>query len=201
MTPKSQATRLLAHVLSQGFIRPRDLDELNIPRSVLQRLVEAGQLVRRARGVYAAVDHPSTRHTELAEVCTRTPRATICLFSALDYHELTAQIPRAVWIMIDRRSRRPMIKQPETHIVYASGSALTAGVGKHQIEGVEVNITNAAKTVTDCFKYRRHVGQDVAIEALRDCLDQGQATPGEIFALAKVDRVANLMRPYLEALV
>lgn len=58
----------------------------------------------------------------------------------------------------------------------------------------------AAKTVADCFRYRDTVGTDVAVEALRDCLRKRKATPSDIFEMAKVDRVARVMQPYLEAL-
>lgn len=182
------------------MVRPRDLQAIGVDRRVLKRLLDRGELVRRSRGVYTMADHEASRHTELAEVCTRAPNVTVCLISALDFHELTTQIPRAVWVMIDRAGRRPKIAQPVLRIIYASGSALTAGVERHQIEGVQVPITTPAKTVADCFKYRDRVGQDVAVEALRDCLRQRKATPAEVFDMAKVNRVAKTVRPYIEAL-
>lgn len=196
----TQANLLLNYVRDHGIVRPRDLDALGIPRVVLTRLVDRGEIVRRSRGIYTVPDHDPTRHTDLAEVCTRAPKATICLISALDYHELTTQIPHAVWIMIDRSGRPPKIERPTVHVVYASGRALTSGVDIHEVEGVRVAITNAAKTVADCFKYRHHVGRDIAIEALRDCLDQRKATPSEIYEMAKVDRVNKIAQPHIEAL-
>jgi predicted transcriptional regulator of viral defense system len=201
MGSKNQTARLLDYVRDRGLVRPRDLKALGIPPAVLKRLVERGHLVRRSRGIYTVPDYEPTRHTDLAEVCARAPKATACLISALDFHELTTQIPHAVWIMIDRCGRRPKIERPPIHIVYASGRALTAGVDLHQVEGVKVAVTNAAKTVADCFKYRDHVGQDVAIEALRDCLRQRKATPSEVYEMAKIDRVAKVVRPHIEALI
>ena len=183
------------------MVQPRDLEPLDIPRAVLKRLVERGQLIRRSRGVYTVADHEPTRHTDLAEVCARAPNATACLISALDLHELTTQIPHAVWIMIDRSGRRPKIERPPLHIVYASGKARTAGVETHTVEGVKVAVTNPAKTVADCFKYRNHAGHDVAVEALRDCLRQRKATPSEVYEMARIDRVTKIVRPHLEALV
>jgi predicted transcriptional regulator of viral defense system len=182
------------------MIRPRDLEAVHIPRAVLKRLVDEGDLMRRSRGVYTMADHEPTRHTDLAEVCARSPKSTVCLISALEFHELTTQIPHAVWIMIDRSGRRPKIDHPPIRVAYASGGALTAGIESYQIEGVEVRITSAAKTVADCFKYRKHVGQDVAVEALRDCLRQRKATPSQIFEMAKIDRVTKAIRPYIEAM-
>jgi hypothetical protein len=81
-----------------------------------------------------------------------------------------------------------------------SGEALSAGVEAHQLEGIAVNVYSPAKTVADCFKYRHKIGLDVALEALRDLLRTRRATMDEIWRYARICRVANVMRPYLEAL-
>jgi hypothetical protein len=73
-------------------------------------------------------------------------------------------------------------------------------VQEHDVEGVTVRVYSPAKTVADCFKFRKKVGMDVAIEALRDCLRQRKATPSEIWEAAKTCRVTSIIRPYLEAL-
>lgn len=196
----SHIDRLLRHVQRHGVVRTRDLESLGVPRVALQRAVDRGQIVRRARGVYATPGHATTRHTDVADVAARSPKAIICLISALEYHSLTTQVPHAVWIMIHKSAHRPVITSPAIRVLRASGPALTAGVEKHNIEGVIVQMTNPAKTVADCFRYRDTVGTDVAVEALRDCLRKRKATPADIFEMAKADRVASVMRPYLQAL-
>jgi predicted transcriptional regulator of viral defense system len=200
MPAASHIERLLRHVQRHGVVRTRDLETLGVSRVALQRAVDRGQVVRWARGVYANPDHATTRHTDIAAVAARSPKAIVCLVSALEYHGLTTQVPHAVWIMIHKSAHRPTITSPAIRVVRASGLALTAGVEKHKIEGVLVQMTNTAKTVADCFRYRDTVGTDVAVEALRDCLRKRKATPAELFEMAKIDRVARIMRPYLEAL-
>jgi predicted transcriptional regulator of viral defense system len=201
MASETQASRLMEYVQRHGMVRPRDLAGIGVDRRVLKRLVDQGELLQRSRGVYSLPQHEPTRHTDLAEVCARASNATVCLITALDFHELTTQIPHAVWIMIDRKGRSPKISHPPIEVVYASGDSLTAGVETHEFEGVKVPITNPAKTVADCFKYRHHVGQDVAVEALRDCLRQRKATPAQLYEMARIDRVAKRVRPYIEALI
>ena len=68
------------------------------------------------------------------------------------------------------------------------------------IEGVPVKVTGVAKTVADGFKYRSRVGLDVALEALKQALDEKRATRDEIFHYARICRVERVMRPYMEAL-
>ncbi len=197
----TQPERLLRHARDRGILRARDLGRLHIPRAVLVRLVGQGRLIRRSRGIYTVAEHEPTEHTDLAAVAARAPNAVICLLSALRFHDLTTQLPWDIWIMIDRKARRPTIDHPEIRVFRASGAALREGVEVHRIEGVDVRITCPAKTVADCFRYRNKVGTDVAIEALRDCWRQRKATMDEIHRYAKINRVANVMRPYMESLV
>jgi predicted transcriptional regulator of viral defense system len=74
------------------------------------------------------------------------------------------------------------------------------GIDTHQVEGVTVRVYSAAKTVADCFKFRNKIGLDVAIEALKDCLRQKKASINEVYRYAKICRVSNVIRPYMEAL-
>jgi hypothetical protein len=74
-------------------------------------------------------------------------------------------------------------------------------VEKHRTDGSEVRVYSPAKTVADCFKFRNHVGLDVALEALRDCWRKKLCTMDDLWKYARICRVANVMRPYLESLV
>jgi predicted transcriptional regulator of viral defense system len=102
---------------------------------------------------------------------------------------------------IDFKAHKPAVESPALRIVRFSGQALLEGIETQLIEGVPVRIYCAAKTVADCFKYRNKIGTDVAIEALRDSLRTRKATVDEIHRFAKVCRVANVIRPYLESAV
>ncbi len=201
MARETLTNRVIRYAQEHGFVRPRDLNRLRVPRMTLKRLVDEGRLIRRARGVYTLPDYDPTEHTDLAAVAKHAPGAIICLLSALRFHEITTQNPFEVWIMVERTAWRPRIEHPPVRVVRASGRALAEGIDKHTIEGTQVRITTPAKTVADCFKYRSKVGTDVAIEALRECWQQRKGTMDEIHRYATIDRVANVMRPYMESLV
>lgn len=192
--------RLLALTEQAGFVRPKDLEHRRIPRVYLQRLVARGELVKHGRGLYGLPDAEVTEHHSLAQACKRVPHGVVCLLSALSYHGLTTQTPFEVWMALDRTAWTPRVEEPKLHIVRFSGAAMTAGIEKTTIEGVNVRVFGVAKTVADCFKYRNKVGIDVAMEALRDAWRQKRCTMDALWRYAKVCRVANVMRPYLEML-
>ncbi len=192
---------VLEIVKQAGVLRPRDLDPRGIPREYLRRLSEQGLLVRVARSLYMLPDAPISEHHSLAEASKRVPHGVICLVSALRFHELTTQAPFEVWMAIENKAWQPTMRDVPLRIVRFSGRAFQAGIEVHDIEGVQVRIYGSAKTVADCFKYRNKIGLDVAIEALRDCLEQNQCRANDLWTYARICRVSSVMRPYLEALL
>ena len=197
---ETTADKLLDLVRTQGLVRPNDLAPLGIPRVALTRAVQRGQLERVGRGLYGLVARPVSAHGTLAEVARRVPKGVVCLLSALRFHDLTTQAPFEVWLAIDNKAAAPKLDYPPLRLVRFSGAALTEGVEEHVVDGVTVRVTGVAKTVADCFKYRNKIGLDVALEALRDAWNGKRMTSDEIWHYAKIDRVANVMRPYLESL-
>ena len=97
-------------------------------------------------------------------------------------------------------SEKPRIEYPPTRFFWISPEPFQAGIEKHKIDHVNIQVYSAAKTIADCFKFRNSIGMDVALEALQEGLRQRKATFSEIQQFARVDRVEKIMRPYLEAL-
>jgi predicted transcriptional regulator of viral defense system len=182
-----------------GMVRVRDLRRQGLHPEVLRRLLAEGKIVRVARGVYISADSEPSENHSLAQAAKQVPHGVICLLSALRFHEVGTQNPFQVWMALDRRARKPQVRRPQLRVVRFSLAALTAGIEQHSLEGVPVRIYNVAKTVADCFKYRHKIGLDVAIEALREGLRDRRFTRDELWRYAKICRVANIMRPYLEA--
>ena len=196
----TKTEKLINLIRRRQIVRARDLDAAGIPRNYLTRLVRRGQLQKLGRGVYAAVSLPASEHISLFEVSRRVPKAVICLLSALRFHEIGTQVPHEVWIAIHVKAWTPRIDSPAVRIFRFSGDALNFGIEKKRINGLEIRVFSPAKTVADCFKFRHKIGMDVALEALRDCYRQKKASMNELWEAAKICRVANVMKPYLESL-
>ncbi|HRJ40623.1 MAG TPA: type IV toxin-antitoxin system AbiEi family antitoxin domain-containing protein [Caldilineaceae bacterium] len=191
--------RILSLLQTQEIIRLQELRPLGISPASLYWLYQQGKVVRSGRGTYRLPERDVSEYHSLALACKRTPHGIICLLSALSFHEIGTQLPFEVWMAIDRKARLPVVDYPSMRFVYFSGDALTAGVESYQIEGVTVSVYTPAKTVADCFKYRNKVGLDVAIEALREGRRLGKCTDRDLWHFARICRVANVMKPYLEA--
>ena len=199
--PTTYRERALSLTRDRGIARARDFKAVGIPLVYLKRLTEAGDLIRLGRGLYQDPERvgEDIAH-DLAEAARLVPNGVISLVSALRQHGLTTQLPHAVWMTIPHKARTPSMAGLRLEIVRATGEAFTAGVEQVQVEKVAVRIYGVAKTVADCFKHRRHIGEDVAIEALQDALRQRKTTPSELMKFAAIDRVSARMEPLIKAI-
>lgn len=187
----------LAHC--KGMLRPSDLQDAGVPRVVLTRLIVSGELERVDRGLYRLAQSQSSDSESLTAIAVKVPQAVFCLLTALQFHELTTQLPRQVWIAMPRGSHKPRIDYPPLKMVQFTGEAYCEGIEIHERDRVQIRVYGAAKTVADCFKHRNKIGLDVALEALKDARAKQKASADELWRFAKICRVANVMRPYLEA--
>ena len=183
-----------------GLLRTRDAIRMGIHPRTLYAMRDEGAIQQVRRGYYRLADLPDLGNPDLVAVALAVPKGVICLISALSYHGIGTQIPRVVDVAIHKDAKRPRIDYPPTRTFWLTGKALTTGVQTHELDGVPVKIYSPAKTVADCFKFRNKIGLDVAIEALREVRRSRRATVDELFQTARICRVANVMRPYLEAM-
>ena len=197
-TQKSRALQLLE---SKGILRLKDFLAEEINQETLARLVREGQVIRPSRGLYQLSDVPVDASHALSEAAALVPKGVVCLISALQFHQLTLQMPSSVWMAIERSAWKPTISYPSIRFVRFSGWAMTEGLERHPIQSRLVPISNPARTIVDCFRYRNKIGIDVAMEGLREGLLKRKCTPDQLWHYAKKGRVWTIMRPYVESAV
>ena len=188
----------LAH--SKGVLRTRDVCAAGESRVALAKLVREGLLSKLGRGLYALPDRPFSENGALAEVSAKSEHGVVCLISALRFHELTTQQSSEIWLAIPHKAHPPKLDYPPLRVVHMSGEAMTAGIESATVAGASVRVFCVAKTVADCFKFRNKLGLDVALEALNEAWAARRVTMDELWRYAQICRVANVMRPYMEAL-
>ena len=124
----SQHQTILELAKRKGLLRPRDLQEVNLPRTHLAALVGQGELVKISDGIYACADRTATAEDALAEVAVKYPKVVFCLLTAMRLHGLTTQAPHQVWVALDVKAREPVMAYPSLRLVRMSGAALSEGV-------------------------------------------------------------------------
>jgi predicted transcriptional regulator of viral defense system len=196
----TQRDRAREFLSNRGIVRLSEFKAVGITAATITRMVRDGQVVRLGRGLYQLPDAQIDVNHSLAEAAKRVPKGVVCLVSALAFHGLTDQLPGAVWMAIGTKDWTPKSSSPPIRIVRFTEALLAADVMTERIEGVPVKIFGVAKTIADCFRHRRTVGQTVALEGLQEGLRQRKTTPAEIARYAEGGGVATVISPYLEAL-
>jgi len=198
----TNAYRILEIVKGRGLIRARDVAAEGLHTQVLTRLVREGRLERAARGYYRLSDphYELTEHHGLVLASAAASKGVVCLLSALQFHEIGTQLPRQVWLALPRKARTPAVDYPPMRFVRMSGEAFKTGIEEHVLEGQPVHVYGVAKTVVDCFKFRNKIGMDVVLEALKESWRARKLNLSRTAEYARICRVWNVMRPYLEAI-
>jgi predicted transcriptional regulator of viral defense system len=200
MPRQSPEARIHRLATRRQILHASDVRALGLHTQILSRMVAQGSLERVAPGQYRRPGARISEHHDLVIVANAVPNAVVCLLSALSFHSIGTQSPWQIWIALDRATRTPRLDRPPLRVVHFSGSAFSAGIETHRIEGAPVRIYGVAKTIVDCFKYRNKVGLDVALEALREGWRARRFTMDELYKLARACRVSRVMQPYLESL-
>ena len=199
--PPTQTARILELARRQRLLSAADLRAHGWSPQLLLKLQQHGKLQRVSRGLYSLPDSEMTEHQSLVEVCRRVPKAVVCLLSALQFHEIGTQLPHEVWIALPEATQTPAIDYPSLRIARLRGEAYSEGIETIVEHGSTIRVYSLAKTIADCFKFRHKIGLDVALEALKEAWRQRKLNIDEVTRYAKINRVAQVMQPFLETVV
>ncbi len=184
-----------------GILRTSQAKKLGINEATLSRMTAAGLLTREGRGLYRLADLPPLSNPDFVKVALRVPAGIVCLVSALNFHNLTTQIPYKVYLALPRGTKSPQIDYPPLEFIWPVERIYSAGVEEHTMDGIKVKLYRKEKTIADCFKYRNKIGLSIALEALKDYISQGSTNLELLRHYARIDKVEKIITPYVEAML
>tara|TARA_R110002111_G_scaffold185031_3_gene250885 strand:+ start:343 stop:963 length:621 start_codon:yes stop_codon:yes gene_type:complete len=184
-----------------GILRTRDALQAGIHPRTLYALRDSGQIEQLSRGLFRLAEETPLGNPDLVTVAHRISEGVICLISALAWHELTTQIPHAVYVAIPRGMEAPRIDYPPVQHFWFSQQAFVSGIEAQQVDGVPIRIYCREKTIADCFKFRNRLGLDTVLEALKLYCQQKSIDTAALLHYADICRVRRVMTPYLEAIL
>jgi predicted transcriptional regulator of viral defense system len=164
-------------------------------------MLDEGKIERLSRGLYKLSRTLPLAHPDLVTAVLRIPEGVICLISALSFHELTTQIPHEVYVAVPFNARWPKIDYPPVRAFRFAQTVYAEGIETHRLNRVPVRIYNREKTIVDCFRYRNKIGLDTCLEAVRMYKQQRRYNADALLKYAAIGRIANVIRPYLEAIL
>ena len=186
--------------VNNGIIRTSEAIKKRIHPRTLYSLRNQGALEQISYGLYK-LKQKKIVYPDFVTVALRVPDGVICLISALSFHKLTTQIPHKIWVAIKRDASRPRIDYPPVFIHQFSEQSFSLGIDKHIFDKTSVKIYNPEKTIADCFKFRNKIGMSIVLEALSFYKKRKIFKPSKLIKYAKICRVENVMRPYIESII
>lgn len=186
-----------------GLMRSGQAIEAGIAPKTLYAMRDQGIIVRISRGLYHLADLPLPGNIDLITVALKVPNAIFCLISALDFYNLTEQVPHFIYFSLPQGARRPEIDYPPVKIFWPSKKVYSAGINEVFVEGKPIRIYTPEKTIPDCFKFRNKIGIEVAIDALRRYFNQPTKAQdlNALINFARLNRVEKIITPYIESLI
>ena len=183
-----------------GILRTSEAIASGIHPDTLYSMRDSGLLEKISRGVYRLASEQPLNNPDLVTVAKRIPNGVICLTSALSFFDITTQIPHEVHLALPKGAEEPRLDFPPIRTFRFSRSSFSSGIENHRMDNVISRIYSPEKTIADCFKFRNKIGIDIAIEALRLNQERRKMKIDDIMHFASICRVANIIRPYMEAI-
>lgn len=190
------------YISKHYFVEPNDLHKNGIFRQYIKNLKENGYLKQYNKAMYVSNffdEEPG--FASFFYACKTIPNGIICLLSALEYHNITTQAPHQIWIATNHNFVEPRNFPYPLIITRMSEPLLKIGVIEEKTYGNTLRVFSAAKTIVDCFKFRNKIGINIAIEALRDGWIKKKFSIDELDNYAKIQRLHNVMKPYIETII
>ncbi|QQR81002.1 MAG: type IV toxin-antitoxin system AbiEi family antitoxin domain-containing protein [Deltaproteobacteria bacterium] len=166
-----------------------------LSKASLTRMVASGLLERPSRGVYRASSAEENAGEDPYQVATLRcglPSA-VCLLSALEHYHLTDQIPKHTWMLVPDAKR---VVSKDLKLIRSRNPQWEIGIKKNK----KYWITTLERTLVDCLVYRRMIGSQVALSALKAAIQEKKIKLGSLYDMAKKMGVIHRITPYLEVL-
>ncbi len=188
----------LSHYIKRLPNRPFCYQEAlawGLGQHVVKKLLAQGLIERLSRGVYQLADRAVGASEDLYRAATLRCGlpSSVCLLSALEHYNLTDQITKKVWMLVPDTKRT---KAHELKLIRSRCPKWDIGIKKTKYFW----ITTIERTIIDCLVYKRIIGSQVALAALKQSVAQKRVKLGSLYDMAKKLKVEHRVRSSIETL-
>lgn len=172
----------------------KEAKQLGVSWNEVQRQIKNGEIERVSRGVYRVPADDIDEEEQFRIATIRLgENSAVCLISALAFYGLTDVIPRSVWLLVpvEKHTRFKGVRLFRKRVPQFN-------IGIKHMHGY--SITSVERTLAECLLRRKHIGTNIAVEALRNGLSKKQTTLSKVLDTAIKLGFADKIRSYIEAM-
>lgn len=186
-----------------GFSRSKELKQASVHTRDIARLVREGVLEKVKPGLYRMADLPQANGVPISfiDVCQAVPTGVICLLSALDFYDLTTFNPSEIYVALRHSAKLPKIEYPPIRKYFFRDRFYFWGIEQIETAHGVVRIYNQEKSICDMFRYRNRLGEDIALESLKNYLKRREADINKLMEYAVQCQVNGVMQAYVKAMI
>ena len=186
-----------------GYARMKDFKAASVQTREIYLLTQHGIITKIKPGLYRLANLPEKAGIPICfkDVCTAMPNSVICLLSALQFHKLTTINPSEIFVALPHSAKPPKIEYPPIRVFYFRDRFYSCGIRTVVVENAIIRIYDHEKTICDMFRYRKKLGEETCLKALRNYLKSGETDIIKLYKYAVKCQVKTTMIPYLKAMI
>jgi predicted transcriptional regulator of viral defense system len=185
-----------------GYSRMKELREAGIQTRDISKAVKEDIIEKVKPGLYKLVDFPWDEHGSFVDICNANKKAVICLLSAASYYELTTFNPSEVYVAVPNNTDKFVLRYPPTRVFYFADSYYEYGIETLLTKSGTVRIYNKEKTIGDLFRYMNKLGEDMAVESLKEYLkNRKEMNVSKLLEYSEICGVKKKIEPMIKAIL
>ena len=171
----NEQSRLDAILADDNLHTAKEIVRAGVSRKALALAAKEERAVEAIDGVWISMPGLSEHFEWLSygAACLLHPGAIVCMYSACLFHDISDELPWQLWLAVNPRLTR-RTTGPTIRSVGWSGPLMTVGIETHMVGGVQVRITDKARTTVDVLRLRKVYGDEPAMKALHDYVRHGE---------------------------
>ena len=182
-----------------GYITTKELDENNINRYFLTKMIERKQINRISRGYYGLVDYNSD---EYYKIISMSERAVFSMNTALYLHNLSDRTPLIFDITVPYYYGGSLRKNNKVNLHFVKNSILN--LGKIEITspfGMKIKVYDKERTICDIVKNRNNMDMEIFSKAIKNYIKSSDKNLNKLMKYAKELKIEKKMKEYMEVIL
>lgn len=166
----------------------------------IKKLLNIGYIEKIKSGLYKYSKFGANNEVSI-DVSKAVSRGIICLISALNSIILVLSITKKIYVAIPHSAKKVKIDYPPVKFFFFRKRFYEVGIENIKTKFGTFKIYDAEKTICDMFRYRNKLGEDLALDGLKNYLKRKDADINKLWKYTIKTRVKTIINPYLKAMV
>lgn len=183
-------------LFKNGYLTTKDVNDNNIPRFYLTKLIKDGKIERVSRGVYIKKNELVD---EFVILQSKSKNAIYSNTTALYLHGFSNRIPIKYDITINSGYNGSLQKEDNVNLFYTKRELLELGVTNFRLDsGNIIRVYDLDKTICDIIKNKKKIDAEIFNKAIREYFYSKKKNTLKLYEYAKKMNIYNKVRDTFE---